>query len=538
MENTSATTMYPTAVLDDVALADRDLEGLIAHELAHQWAGDMFTCKSWAHIWINEGFATYGGALWSEHRHGEDGYLDSMWRAYRVARRDTTTNELGMVSPVYEDAWEVFRRRANPYPKGSSILHMLRMMMGDEVFFAALKEFMTRHAFDTVETNDVRYVMEEVSGLGLEWFFEQWCYRPGSPELEVDVRYDGKTRRLEVIVEQTQHIDERTPAFRFALPVYVETDSRSDTFVIDVDEKTATFQTVLDGPPSIVAIDPQLHVLKTMTVHKPQKMWINQANKGPTIAARHQACGALGEIDTPETIDLLSGIIVEESIRYTLRRSAIHALAKYPSLAARTTLLDIARAGVDDPKVRVTLVESLEEFEPEEVTALLADIASHDPSYATKSAAVTMLAHHEVTEYADLIADLVHYPSQHDQVRSAALRALADLDDERGLDLGIEYSAYGYMDRARPAAVAAIGKLAHYDPDRAVPYLIALLGDPERRTVNAAGSALVEADDERAIAPISAIAETTPNPRLRKSAEKWLEELEKATEEEEEEKEE
>lgn len=525
MENTSATTMYPTAVLDDVAIADRDLEGLISHELAHQWVGDLVTCKSWAHIWLNEGFATYGSALWFEARDGQDGYLDSIRRNFWYARRDKTTDEFPMVSPVYENDWEPFRRGA--YPKGASILHMLRMMLGDEIFFAGLQTYMNRYALDTVETDDFRRVMEEVSGLGLEWFFDQWCYRPGAPELNVDVRYDGKSRQLEIDVEQIQQIDERTPAFRFTLPVHVETDSRVETFQIDVRDRTATLQTVLDSPPNIVAIDPNLHVLKTMTVKKPQALWLNQARKSPTIAARHEAIGALGDIDTGETIELLSGIITDDSARHTIRQSAVRSLAKYPSRSARTALLSIIDAGVDDPKVRLSLVRALEDFEAAEVIDLLADIAAHDPSYAVKAAAINGLAHHKAADHADLIADLVHYPSQHDQVRQAALSALAELDDERGLELGIEYSAYGFMDRARPAAISAIGKLSHYDADRAVPYLIALLQDPEHRTANAAGKALADAGDKRAVDPISAIAETSPDPSLRKDAKGWLEKLKK-----------
>ncbi|MEE8148142.1 MAG: M1 family aminopeptidase, partial [Longimicrobiales bacterium] len=444
MENTSVTTMYPTAVLDETALLDGDLEGLIAHELAHQWTGDLITCKSWAHIWLNEGWATYGGALWFEHRDGTDGYLDSIRRSFRVARRDKTTNTHAMVSPVYEDAWETFRRKANPYPKGAAILHMLRRMLGDEIFFAGVHLYMNRHALGTVETNDLRYALEEVSGLGLEWFFDQWCYRPGTPELEVDVRYDGKTREILVDVEQKQHIDERTPAFRFVLPVFVQTPDGTQTFEIDVREKTTAYRTTLEGPPSIVAVDPDLHVLKTITVHKPQAMWLAQAQQGPTIAARHAAVGALGETDTPETIALLAQMIRDESLRHTLRNTAVNALAKYGSSAARGELLSIATGGVGDARVRATLITKLQKLEAEEVVEVLADSAANDPSYATRVAAIEGLAHHEAAEHADLIIELVEFPSQHDQVRRAALTALGKLDEPRGLEPAIRYAAYGY----------------------------------------------------------------------------------------------
>jgi aminopeptidase N len=533
MENTSAATLYPTAVLDETALLDGDLDGLIAHELAHQWTGDLITCKSWAHIWLNEGWATYGGALWFEYRDGEDGYLDSIRRSFGVAERDKTTNDLPMVSPVYENAWETFRRPANPYPKGSAILHMLRMMLGDDVFFTAVHRYMNRHAFGTVETDDLRYVLEEVSGLGLEWFFDQWCYRPGSPELDVEVRYDGKTRELVVDIEQTQQIDERTPAFRFVLPVYAQTAGRAKTFDIDVRDKSTSYRTTLEGPPGIVAVDPFLHVLKTVTVHKPRAMWTEQARRGPTIAARHAAVEALGEADDPQAIAVLSEMIRDESLRYTLRMTAIDALVGYASPPARAQLLSIVTEGVDDARVRAALVKSLEKVDADEVVEILADRAGHDPSYATRVAAIEGLAHHEATEHADLIAELVEFPSQHDQVRQAALRALGELDDARGLDLGVRYAAYGHMDRSRPAAVQTLGKLAHHDPDRVVGLLLDLLHDPEWRTVRAAAEALAEIGDERGVEPLRAMAETHRNPRLRADAGKWLEKLEGVISEEE-----
>ncbi|MHC4303103.1 MAG: M1 family aminopeptidase [Planctomycetota bacterium] len=527
MENTSITTMYPTAILDETALADESLEGLISHELAHQWAGDMFTCKSWAHVWLNEGWATYGAALWFEHRDGEDGYLDSMRRNFgRLAHRDKTTNDQPMVSNVYEGAWENFGRAANPYPKGASILHMLRMMLGDEVFFDGLGLFMNRHALGVVETHDARYAMEEVSGLGLEWFFDQWCYRPGIPRLDVGVDYDGATRELQVEVMQTQHVDDRTPAFRFVLPIYVETSTGYEVFDLDVRAKTASWRTTLDGPPSIVAVDPWLHVLKTAEVDKPNPLWMEQAKHGPTIASRHAAIEALADRDTPQVVELLTRIIGDESSRHTLRQTAVRTLAGLGSKQARTTVLDITRTGVADARVREPLIRTLEEFEADQVVTLLAEVAQTDPSYATRVAAIEALAHHGAAQHADLIAELVDAPSQHDQIRRAALLALADLDDPRGLDLGIQYSAYGYMDRARPAAIKAVGKLAHHDPDRAVEYLIALLDDPERRTVAAAGDALAETGDDRALEPLRAISEAHPNPRLRRQAERWLKKLE------------
>jgi aminopeptidase N len=528
MENTSATTMYPTAVLDAIALADRDLEGLISHELGHQWTGDLITCKDWTHIWLNEGWATYASALWQEHDEGEDGYLESIRGSFRVARNDKTSNELPMVSNAYENAWETFRRAANPYSKGCSILHMLRMMLGEEVFWKGVHLYMNRHAGSVVETDDFRYAMEEVSGLGLEWFFDQWCYRPGTPELAVEARYDGSSRELLIDIEQKQQIDERTPAFRFTLPVVARTASGDHVFRIDVAERSTSFRAALDGVPTVMAIDPHLHVLKTMTVTKAHDLWMNEARSGPTIASRLAAIEALAVTDAPETIALMSDFARDGSARISLRNEAVEALAAYGSSEAREGLLAIAKEDIAEARVRRTVVESLRKLPKESAVELLAAYAARDASYAVRAAAIEGLVHFEAKEHANLVADLVGFPSQHDDVRQAALGALAEFDDSRGLDLGMTYAAYGHMDRSRPAAIDAVGKLAKHDHDRAVMFLLSLLDDPEARAVRAAARALADIGDERALTPLTAMANTHRSERMREHAADCLKTLEES----------
>jgi aminopeptidase N len=528
MENTSATTLYPTAVLDKAAMLDGDLDGLISHELCHQWTGDYITCKSWAHIWLNEGWATYGDDLWQEQRFGTDGYLDAMRGEFSIAHGDrTSTNDTPMVSTVYGDADEVFGRAANPYPKGASILHMLRMMLGDEVFWKGVRLYFQQHGLGLAETNDFRYAMEEVSGRGLEWFFEQWCYRPGTPEVEVKTQYDAATRALTLDIEQKQKIDEKTPAFRFTLPVVARTAGGDKTLMIDVDTKATSFRTVLDGPPTLVAVDPNLHVLKTLTEDKPLAWWVEQAKAGPTIVAREQAVEALGKSESPDNVALLVSIIKDEKERHTLRNVAVDALSKYGSASARQAMLDLAKSGVPEARVRVNLVEQLRNADRAVAVDALAKYAGSDASPGVRTSAISGLAALKAKEQVDLIASLVDFDSRNDEVRNAALRALADLDDARGLDFGMKYAAYGHHDRSRPTAINVVGRLAGHDKDRAVDFLIKMLDDPEARTVNAAGAALADIGDMKAEPRLQAMSESDHDPAVRERAKGWLEALRK-----------
>jgi aminopeptidase N len=527
MENTSVTSMYGTAIYDKAALLDGDLDGLIAHELAHQWTGDLLTCKSWEHIWLNEGWATFGAALWFEQRDGQDGYLDEIRSNFRVARRDVTTNDLPMVSPIYSNSWEVFSRAANPYPKGASILHMLRMMLGEDVFWNGVHLYMNRHAMDVVETHDLRYALEEVSGRGLDWFFDQWCYRPGTPELAVAVRYDAATQQLSLQIDQQQEISARTPAFRFTLPIHVISSSGEQEFRVDVDQRSTSFQAQLDGIPDVIAVDPELAVLKTITVDKSLRLWINQALRGPTIVARRDAIEALGATDSPRTVQLLASVITDESLRPTIRESAVKALRGYSSHEARGVLRDLILAGVGEARLRDDLARAAADLDAKDVAGRLSELAANDPSSRTRVAAINSLAALEQSDQADLLVSLTRYPSQGEQVRRAALSALKELDDPRALDLAIQYAAYGNTDRARSAAVRLIGEVAEQDMDRAVEVLLGLLDDPESRTRRSAVSALARTGDERGIAPLEAIAESARDEAFKTRAAQQLEALKK-----------
>jgi aminopeptidase N len=528
MENTAVTTMYGSALLDEASLRDDDLEGLIAHELAHQWTGDLITCRSWAHIWLNEGWATYAEGLWYEERDGVDGYLEFVRDCFEVADHDRTTGAIPMVSDAYGRADDVFGRAADPYSKGAAVLHMLRRLLGEDAFWSGVQAYMRRHALGLVETADLRLALEESSGLGLEWFFEQWCARPGCPELKVEVAYDAVSGQLALEVEQVQQIDARTPAFRFALPVHVVTASGWRDVEIDVRERRASLRVELAEPPLLVAVDPELHVLKTLDVTQPLGLWLAQARGGPTVAARLAAVEALASHDTPEAVTLLSSIAADRTVRCTLRRAAARSLGALASEPARRRLVELVGT-VEEPRVRKALVDGAANLAAAEIVPVLASIAAGDPSPATRAAAIAGLARHEARAQADLIVELVAFDDARGAVTRAALDALADLDDPRGLDLALERARYGTPDRLRGSAVRVVGRLAHHRPDEAVPFLMALLDDPERRAREAAGAALVAARDRRGLGPLRAIASSHRNPHFRRQAEAWARELEEAT---------
>ena len=135
MENTSATTLGNRALHDERSSLDSSSDGLIAHELAHQWWGDLITCRDWAHIWLNEGFATYFEALWDEHDLGDEEFAYNMYRKANRARRGGQKRPI--VDRAYERPGAMFDSRA--YPKGAWVLHMVRRRLGDDLFWKTLQ---------------------------------------------------------------------------------------------------------------------------------------------------------------------------------------------------------------------------------------------------------------------------------------------------------------------------------------------------------------------------------------------------------------
>jgi len=253
------------------------LEILSAHELAHQWWGDLITCATWHDIWLNEGFATYAEALWLEHEAGKSGA--AALKSAMASRRPKDPS--GSVD-VHDttSASNLFTELT--YQKGGWVLHMLRHVLGDETFFSALARYRTKYAYGPATTEDFREAAEEVAGRDLRWFFDEWVYGGGAPFYNYSWRehQDADRRVLEIFVEQQQAAT--GPVFRMPLDFRITTvagqteisllnDSARKYYLLDVEAPvdsvqldpggwvlTAGTQTVafVDEPPKIVKVTP------------------------------------------------------------------------------------------------------------------------------------------------------------------------------------------------------------------------------------------------------------------------------------------
>jgi aminopeptidase N len=257
MENASNVFLDEKAIKEGAAI-----DGLLAHETAHQWFGDSVTEADWHHLWLSEGFATYFGALFFEHADGREAFLKSMRSNKESYLKATDAHARPVIDPSITDLFKLLNR--NNYAKGAWVLHMLRRELGDEKFFAGVREYYRAHRDSTALTEDFRRRMELRAGRTLEPFFRQWIYEPGHPVIDAAWHWDESSKRLRLRLRQTQ-----TPTvFRFPLDVEFKTgdDARRET--VEVSGREQSFDFRLAAKPGAVALDPDEWLLKTLSLRQ------------------------------------------------------------------------------------------------------------------------------------------------------------------------------------------------------------------------------------------------------------------------------
>ena len=242
-------------------------ETIYAHELAHQWYGDLVTCHDWHHIWLNEGFATYSEALWMEAFYGTTSfhsYVNSTLTSYNFNGIFT--------APVYRydisNPWSIFS--GTVYDKGMWVLHMLRHVVGDSIFFQIMHDYPNdpAFAFSDATTEQFRDFCEQVSGVELDWFFQQWIYEPYYPVYEWGFSHyqQGSQDYLHVAVQQQQSISGYSHLYKMPIDlVIVYTDNTRDTLVIWDSLAVQYFDIPIPGTPQTVSFDPDKWILKKAT---------------------------------------------------------------------------------------------------------------------------------------------------------------------------------------------------------------------------------------------------------------------------------
>ncbi len=301
MENTTATLHQESAYQNNRQLVDGNgWEETIAHELFHQWFGDLVTAESWSHLTVNESFANYSEYLWNEYKYGADAayeHNNDDMQGYLQGGNETKD----LVRFHYGDKEDMFDGVS--YNKGGRILNMLRNYVGDDAFFKSLNNYLTTNKFKAGEAGQLRLAFEETTGMDMNWFWNQWYYGSGHPKLKIDYLYDDAAGKASVIIEQTQKTGK---VFKIPMAVDVYTGADRKRYKVTVENKIDTLYFSYTTKPDLINVDADKLLLAEKTDNKTEENFIVQFKNARNYMDRKEALDFFAKKASPELAKGLS----------------------------------------------------------------------------------------------------------------------------------------------------------------------------------------------------------------------------------------
>ncbi len=486
MENTSATTQTDLTLHDERAHLDFSSNGLVAHELAHQWFGNLLTCKHWSHAWLNEGFATYFDALFHEHHKGQDEFRYLMYENARAYfQEDAERYRRPLVTNVYKEPIDLFD--CHLYEKGALVLHMLRYVLGEDMFWRSMQQYVRANEHQVVETVDLERAIETATGRNMQAFFTQWVYQGGYPEYQVEFAWDEESRMATVTVRQqqqpgTEHGVE-TPLFDMPVSLCVALPDTTQHVPLRIKEALHVFHMPLAVKPQWVSFDPGNWILKKLHLKLPKDLLINQLAHDPDPMGRLYAAQALGELASLEAVQALRRALEHDTF-WGVQAEIAAILGKIHTPEALEALL--AAVALPHPKARRAVVTAMGEFkEPRAAHVLTTVLTQTDASYFVEAEAAAALGKTRADGVLPSLQEASQKGSWNEVIRNGVCRGLAEFKDDRAIPLLLDFTVYGRPPQARYAAIRALGKLGGEKdpaPDVIVDTLTALLDEEQFRT--------------------------------------------------------
>lgn len=394
MENTTAVIFGEFMQGTDRQLVDnRQNETIVAHEMFHHWFGDYVTCESWANLTLNEGFANYSEYLWLEQKHGKDEADFHRLQEMNGYMQSASQEMHPLIHYGYDNKEDMFD--AHSYNKGGLVLHMLRNYVGDDAFFTALQNYLKKNAFTEVEADELRLAFEDVTGEDLNWFFNQWYFSQGQPELTVSYDYDDETKEVIVTVEQVQ--DPKKMPGVFILPVKVDTyvDGKMTRHDLRVDQRSQVFRLPSEKDPDLIVFDGDGVLLADVHEEKSLDEYVYQYKNAKGFLQKIKALGELTQDESEEAKLLMKEALNDKFWLFRL-------------FAIESVILD------------------------EKTEAQVAVLAENDPNSDVRESAIRKLGGTENKKYASLASRAVENDKAI-KVVSAALETLLALDKEAAL---------------------------------------------------------------------------------------------------------
>ncbi|MCS7037336.1 MAG: M1 family aminopeptidase, partial [Saprospiraceae bacterium] len=391
MENTTAVVFGDFVQKNRRALIDQHTENerIVAHEMFHHWFGDLVTTESWANLTLNEGFANYAEYLWFEHKYGRD---EADFHYFNERQNYFGSAQDGghpLIHFGYEKAEDMFD--AHSYNKGGAVLHMLRYYVGDEAFWAALNDYLTRHAYSSVEVHDLRLAFERVTGQDLNWFFNQWFLSAGHPKLDITYNWDEEASQAIVTITQTQEAKNGVP-YVFDLPlkvdIYEAAGKRPTRHNIRVTKRSQTFTFDLPRQPALINVDADKTLLAEKNDQHTPEEWVFMYRNAPLWQDRLEALQGLQALETP-----LYAALLQDALRDRHWVLRIQALFE-SDLEDQNVASAVVQMAESDPhpRVRAQAIETLGNLEDPAYKAIFEKGIHPDAPYSVLTASLSALS--------------------------------------------------------------------------------------------------------------------------------------------------
>ncbi len=497
MENISLVTWDDRFLLD--AEMERDerqlLDVINVHEMAHSWFGDLIVCKDFAHAWLKESWATYTEACWLDHDQGRDARDHDLWRMREMYVKESKERYARpIVTRRFDSSWDMYD--AHLYPGGAWRLHMLRELLGDEVFWPAVQDYVKTYAGKVVETDDFRRILEEHSGRDLSHFFDQWLRTAGFPEIEGRFSWDASRKEGIFTLRQTQKNAKKSiPLFRFDLKLAWTIDGVYQERVVRFEDEKLRLTFPMEQAPELVRIDPDLQLLHTLKFEPGDRRWRAQL-KAEDVPGRIQAGEALARSGKRANTEALVAAFQDEPF-WGVRQYWAQALGEAGSEAAIEGIAKLLESE-SDPQVCVALAKAAAKSRDGRLREALLAALDRNPSPRTSEALYDALGQQRDPADLERLREAAATKTFPMAAEAGALRGLGGLRTPKAVEPLIELAEPGATSyRARPHAVGALGALSRrvdeplQETIRAA--LTERLRDPNPRVRASASFALVAA---------------------------------------------
>lgn len=388
MENTTAVIFGEFMQKTKRELLDDHLtnEKVVAHEMFHHWFGDLVTTESWANLTLNEGFANYSEYLWMEQKHGKDAADDHLMTEQQGYFYSAGDGGHPLIHFGYENREDMFD--AHSYNKGGCILHMLRQLVGDEAFFAALNRYLKKNEYTEVESHELRLAFEDVTGQDLNWFFNQWFLGAGHPVLDIQYDWDDATKKASMTVTQSQ--EGAQVARIFELPVAVDiydVSGKARREQVRVTKRSQTFTFDCPSKPALINFDATKTLLCEKTDQHNAQEWAFLFRNSTLFRDRMEALDALQAEQSALTQSVFKEALSDKY--HGIRQRALAA----DDMNSPSVLPTIARLAETDPEpgVRVQAIGILSSTGDKQYIPIFQKNMGSDQAYSVVGSALSAL---------------------------------------------------------------------------------------------------------------------------------------------------